>query len=78
MRRRDFITGAAGSAAAWPLAARAQQRPKVLRIGTVATLPRERPTLRAFEERLRELGYTEGEKISSLITPLSAMSIAMT
>ena len=64
MRRRDFITGAAGSAAAWPLAARAQQRPKVLRIGTVATLPRERPTLRAFEERLRELGYTEGENLA--------------
>jgi putative ABC transport system substrate-binding protein len=46
------------------MAARAQQRPKVLRIGTVSTLPRERPTLRAFEERLRELGYTEGENFA--------------
>ena len=64
MIRREFITLLGGAAAAWPLAARAQQRPKVLRIGTVATLPRERPTLRAFEERLRELGYTEGENLA--------------
>jgi ABC transporter substrate binding protein len=64
IRRREFITLLGGAAAAWPLAARAQQRLKVLRIGTVATLPRERPTLRAFEERLRELGYTEGENLA--------------
>jgi putative ABC transport system substrate-binding protein len=60
VERREFITGLVG-AAAWPLvSAQAQQPPKMLRLGTVSTLPRERPTLRAFEQRLRELGYVEG------------------
>jgi putative ABC transport system substrate-binding protein len=59
MRRRDFIL-ALGGAAMWSLHARAQQGPKILRLGTVSTLPRERPTLRAFEQRMRELGYVEG------------------
>jgi putative ABC transport system substrate-binding protein len=63
VRRRDFITLLDG-AATWPLAARAQQGLKVLRIGTVSTLPRERPTLRAFEERMRELGYIDGENLA--------------
>ena len=63
MRRREFIT-LLGGAAAWPLKARAQQRPKMLRIGTISTLARERPTWRAFEQRLRELGYVEGDNLA--------------
>ena len=63
MKRREFIT-LLGSAAAWPLKARAQQRPKMLRIGTISTLARERPTWRAFEQRLRELGYVEGDNLA--------------
>jgi putative tryptophan/tyrosine transport system substrate-binding protein len=63
MRRRDFIKGIAGSAAAWPLAARAQQA-KVVRLGY---LDPARPTdaialnLRhQFLLGMRDLGYIEG------------------
>ena len=63
MRRRDFIKGIAGSAAAWPLAARAQQA-KVVRLGY---LDPARPTdaialnlRRQFLLGMRDLGYLEG------------------
>jgi putative ABC transport system substrate-binding protein len=56
MKRRDFIT-ALGSVAAWPLAARAQQRGKVRRIGYLSTAPAFNHVDNAFQERLRDLGW---------------------
>jgi putative tryptophan/tyrosine transport system substrate-binding protein len=65
MRRRDFITGIAGSAAAWPLAARAQQAGKIYRIGFLAndpTIPTQ-PAGQAFVDGLRESGFVEGKNV---------------
>ena len=64
MRRRAFITGIAGLAAAWPLAARAQEPPKLLRIGTVSLNTRGNVQRAAFEQRMRELGYIEGQNLA--------------
>ena len=59
MKRRDFIT-LLGGAAASPLAARAQQAGKRLRVGTASTQPRSSSLWTAFEKRMAELGYQEG------------------
>jgi len=62
MRRRDFIKGIAGSAAAWPLAAHAQQAGKTYKIGWLNAGSFERsPALAAFLDALRELGWIEGK-----------------
>jgi putative tryptophan/tyrosine transport system substrate-binding protein len=62
MRRREFIT-LLGSAAAWPLTARAQQSGKVWRIGILETisLAQNALLLSAFRQRLRQLGYVESQ-----------------
>jgi len=62
--RREFITLLGGAAAAWPLAARAQRPPKMLRVGTVAGTPKSSPQWVAFERRMGELGYQEGKNFS--------------
>jgi putative ABC transport system substrate-binding protein len=67
MRRREFITLLGGAAAAWPLAARAQQPAgRVYRVGYFATTSRERSLhlMKAFEEGLRSLGYRVGENVA--------------
>jgi putative ABC transport system substrate-binding protein len=65
IRRRELIV-ALGGAAAWPLAARAQQPAKVARIGflgsTFATPWASR--VEAFRSGLRDLGYVEGNNIA--------------
>jgi ABC-type uncharacterized transport system substrate-binding protein len=63
LKRRSFIT-LLGGAAAWPLAALAQRSSKIARIGYLSTAnPRSAPNFAAFEQRLRELGYVDGQNI---------------
>ena len=65
MRRRDFIKGIVGSAAAWPVAARAQQtmrRIGVL-IGFTESDPAVQSWLAAFRGALAKLGWTEGSNL---------------
>jgi putative tryptophan/tyrosine transport system substrate-binding protein len=61
MLRREFVT-LLGGAAAWPVAARAQQ-PKVSRIGLLAPAPPTPAMLSAFRDGLRERGYVEGQNL---------------
>jgi putative tryptophan/tyrosine transport system substrate-binding protein len=65
MKRRDFIT-LLGGAAAWPLAARAQQPAKLPTIGFLgATTPSAQSQwTAAFVQRLRELGWIEGRTVA--------------
>ena len=66
MKRRDFITLLSGTAATWPLAARAQQPAgRVYRVGHIAIASEEQTlrSIRAFEDGLRNLGYRVGENV---------------
>lgn len=67
MRRRDFIAAFAGVAAAWPLAARAQQAEQMRRIGVlmnvVADDPQGQARIVAFQQRLQQLGWSEGRNV---------------
>jgi putative ABC transport system substrate-binding protein len=66
MRRREFIAGL-GGAAAWPLAARAQQGDRVRRIGVLMAYdesdPETKRWLSAFVQGLIELGWTDGRNL---------------
>jgi putative ABC transport system substrate-binding protein len=62
MRRREFITLIGGAAAAWPLAARAQQAGRMRRIGALfASL--DEGYLAAFAQGLAPLGWSEGRNV---------------
>jgi putative ABC transport system substrate-binding protein len=65
MRRREFIALAAGAAAAWPLAGRAQPPQKLRTIGFVgpSTATVDRPLTGPFAQRLAELGWVDGRSI---------------
>jgi putative ABC transport system substrate-binding protein len=67
MKRRDFITLLLGAAAAWPVAARAQQGTAVRHIGVlmngIATDAYRQTQLAALAQRLRELGWVDGRNV---------------
>jgi len=67
VRRRQFITLLGGAAAAWPLAARAQQTERVRHVGVLMSVaadgPDGQPRLAAFLKRLQELGWTDGHNV---------------
>src|SRR6266849_8983095 len=71
MQRRDFITLFGGTAATWPLAARAQQPSKMKRVAFVAPASKVdqvtingHPIYKAFFEELSRLGYVEGQNLA--------------
>ena len=63
MRRRDFISLIGKAAAAWPLAARAQQAAKLL-IGFLSGGAPNDPNISAFLQGLKEGGYVEGQSVA--------------
>src|SRR5262245_52793435 len=66
VRRREFIT-LLGGAAAWPIAARAQQSERMRRLGVLTPLPVDHPDAQArhaaFLEALGQLGWIDGRNL---------------
>jgi putative ABC transport system substrate-binding protein len=67
MRRRDFIQFIAGSAAAWPITARAQQREPLRRVAILEAIAKDTPGAQqrymAFLEAFEQLGWTDGRNV---------------
>lgn len=67
MKRREFITLLGGAAAAWPLAAKAEQPERMRRIGVLMNRPAEdaetQARLAAFARGLQQLGWTIGQNV---------------
>ena len=66
-KRREFITLLGGAAAAWPLAARAQQGERMRRIGVLMPFAEDNPVgqarLAAFRQGLLQLGWADGRNV---------------
>ena len=67
IRRREFIALLGGAAAAWPVAAHAQQPERMRRIGVVMAYTESDPNgqvqVEAFRQQLQKLGWIEGRNI---------------
>ena len=67
MKRREFITLLGGAAAAWPIAARAQQPEQMRRVGVLLSQAESdhvaQSYIATFAARLRELGWIEGKNL---------------
>jgi putative ABC transport system substrate-binding protein len=66
MSRREFITFLGGAAAAWPLAARAQQSERMRRVAILPYTERDaeiRTRIATFRQQLRKLGWAEGDNL---------------
>jgi putative ABC transport system substrate-binding protein len=59
LKRREFITLLGGAAAAWPLAARAQQAMPLIGLMGSGSAAAQSHLTAAFLQRLRELGWTD-------------------
>jgi putative tryptophan/tyrosine transport system substrate-binding protein len=65
MRRRELLSLLAGAAAAWPLAARAQQAARLPRLGVLLlSTPQADPQMETARRALRDLGYVEGQNLA--------------
>src|SRR5262245_7922976 len=67
IRRREFILTLGGAAAAWPLAARAQQPSGTRRIGVLMNVAADdeegQARIAAFLQALQQLGWTDGRNV---------------
>jgi putative ABC transport system substrate-binding protein len=66
LKRREFITLIGGGAAAWPLAARAQQPQRLRRVGLLIAFPKDlefQGLIKAFKQTLDAQGWVDGKNV---------------
>ena len=64
MRRREFIALLGGAAAAWPLAASAQEAGRTYRLGGVSSSPRNSPPIVGMLDELQRKGFIVGQNLT--------------